>query len=354
MATAKHRAIDAFRRRQLAERKHDELGRELERSLSAPDIDAELDDHIGDDLLSLLFATCHPILGPEGQAALTLRLFGGLRTDEIARGFLVPEATISQRIVRAKRTLAQAAVPLGVPAGDELPVRLGSVLAVIYLIFNEGYSATAGDGWMRPELCEDALRVGRILAGLLPGQSEVHGLVALMELQACRSRARIGPGGRPVLLLDQDRARWDPVLIRRGLAALARAQRLGGSLGPYALQAAIAACHVRALVADDTDWPRIVALYDALAQVSPSPVVELNRVVAVSMARGPELGLELIDALGDEPSLRDYHLLPSVRADLLARLGRTAEARGELARAATMTQNEQERALLLERAARLA
>jgi RNA polymerase sigma factor (sigma-70 family) len=354
MATAKHRAIDTFRRRQLAERKQDELGRELERSLSAPDIDAELDDHIGDDLLSLLFATCHPILGPEAQAALTLRLFGGLRTDEIARAFLVQEATISQRIVRAKRTLANAAVPLGVPAGDELRVRLGSVLAVIYLIFNEGYSATAGDGWMRPELCEDALRVGRILAGLLPEQPEVHGLVALLEIQASRARARTGPGGRPVLLLDQDRARWDPVLIRRGLAALARAERLGGSLGPYALQAAIAACHARALAAEDTDWPRIVALYDALAQVSPSPVVELNRAVAVSMVWGPGSGLELIEALADEPSLRDYHLLPSVRGDLLARLGRTAEARAEFARAATMTQNEQERALLLERAERLA
>jgi RNA polymerase sigma factor (sigma-70 family) len=353
MATAKHRAIDVLRRRQLAERKHDQLGREFERSLAEPDIDAELDDQIGDDLLSLLFATCHPVLPTEARAALTLRLFGGLSVSEIARAFLVREVTISQRIVRAKRTLAEAKVPLGVPQGEELEARLGSVLAVIYLIFNEGYAATAGDDWMRPGLCEDALRVGRILAELMPEEPEVHGLLALMEIQASRSRARLGPRGRPVLLLDQDRSRWDPVLIRRGLAALERSAGLGGGLGTYALQAAIAACHARALTADETDWVRIVALYDALAQLSPSPVVELNRAVAVSMAYGPEAGLELIDALGGEPSLAGYHLLPSVRADLLAKLGRSAEARGELERAASMTQNARERELLRERAARL-
>ena len=353
MGTAKHRAIDTLRRRRLAERKHDQFGRELERSLAEPDIDAELDDQIGDDLLSLLFATCHPVLSTEARAALTLRLFGGLSIPEIARAFLVREATISQRVVRAKRTLAEAKVPLGVPRGQELAARLGSVLEVIYLIFNEGYAATAGDDWMRPGLCEDALRVARILAQLLPEEPEVHGLLALMEIQASRSPARIGAHGHPVLLLDQDRWRWDQVLIRRGLIALARAQALGGGLGIYALQAAIAACHAQALTAEETDWPRIVALYDALAQLAPSPVVELNRAVAVSMAYGPDAALELVDALGGEPALSGYHLLPSVRADLLARVGRTQEARAELERAAAMTRNGPERELLRERAARL-
>ncbi len=328
MATAKHRAIDQLRHRQMAERRHEQLGRDLERAQQAegPDLDAALDDQIGDDLLSLLFATCHPILSASARVALTLRLFGGLSTPEIARAFLISEATVAQRIVRAKRTLAEARVPLEVPSGAELGPRLGSVLEVIYLIFNEGYSATAGEDWMRPALCEDALRVGRILAELLPTQSEVHGLVALMEIQASRARARVGPSGEPVLLLDQDRRRWDRVLISRGLAALARAERLGGALGPYALQAAIAACHARAATAEETDWARIVALYDALAQLQPSPVVELNRAVAVSMAYGPQAGLDLVDALGEEPALAGYHLLPSVRGELLARLGRSAEA----------------------------
>jgi RNA polymerase sigma factor (sigma-70 family) len=355
MATAKHRAIDQLRRQRMAERRHDEFGRRQEREQDTGELDlaAAADDDIGDDMLSLLFATCHPMLSAEARAALTLRLFGGLTTPEIARAFLVSEATVAQRVVRAKRTLAEARVPLEVPTGPELGPRLSSVLEVIYLIFNEGYSATAGEDWMRPALCEDALRVGRILATLLPAESEVHGLVSLMEIQASRTHARVGPSGEPVLLLDQDRSRWDRVLISRGLAALARAERLGGALGPYALQAAIAACHARAWTPEQTDWGRIVALYDALAQVSPSPVVELNRAVAVSMAYGPEAGLELVDALAGERALSDYHLLPSVRADLLARLGRVSEARTELERAAALTQNESERRLLSERAAKL-
>ena len=355
MATAKHRAIDQLRHRQMAERRHGQLGRELEleQMASEPDLDAAIDDQIGDDLLSLLFATCHPVLSTSARAALTLRLFGGLTTGEIARAFLVSEATIAQRVVRAKRTLAEARVPLEVPSGDQLTPRLASVLEVIYLIFNEGYSATAGEDWMRPALCEDALRVGRILAELLPGEAEVHGLVALMEIQASRSGARLGPGGEPVLLFEQDRSRWDRILIHRGLTALRRAERLGGALGPYALQAAIAACHARANAPIETDWPRIVALYDALAQLAPSPVVELNRAVAVSIAFGPDAALELVDALRDEPSLAGYHLLPSVRADLLARVGRHDEARAELARAASLTQNAGERRLLAQRAASL-
>ncbi len=355
MATAKHRATDALRRGQLADRKHDQLGRELEldRGRLAPAADAGHEGRAGDDLLTLLFATCHPVLSTEARAALTLRLFGGLTTSEIACAFLVGEATISQRIVRARRTLSEANVPIAIPQGTELAPRLESVLEVIYLIFNEGYAASAGDDWIRPELCHDALRVGRILAELLPDEPEVHGLVALMEIQASRTAARIGAHGQPVLLLDQDRSRWDRVLISRGLAALGRAQRLGGALGPYGLQAAIAACHARARTPEDTDWGQIVALYDALSQVAPSPVVELNRAVAVSMAYGPGAALELVDALCDEPLLSDYHLLPSVRADMLARLGRDREARGELERAAAMTRNGRERELLLARAARL-
>jgi len=351
MATAKHRAIDQLRRQKMAERRHDELGRRQEREQSTSEVDlaAAADDDIGDDMLSLLFATCHPMLSAQARAALTLRLFGGLTTPEIARAFLVSEATVAQRVVRAKRTLAEARVPLEVPSGAELGPRLASVLEVIYLIFNEGYSATAGEDWMRPALCEDALRVGRVLAGLLPSEPEVHGLVALMEIQASRSRARIGPDGEPVLLLDQDRSRWDRLLITRGLRALARAER-PGTLGPYTLQAAIAACHARAWTADQTDWGRIVALYDALTQITPSPVVELNRAVAVSMAYGPEAALELVDALIDDGALSGYHLLPSVRADLLTRLGRTEEARAELKRAVEMTQNESERRLLSQRA----
>jgi RNA polymerase sigma-70 factor (ECF subfamily) len=355
MTTAKHRAIDQLRHRQMAERRHEQLGRDLERAqaLSDPDLAAAVDDQIGDDLLSLLFATCHPVLSPGARAALTLRLFGGLSTPEIARAFLVPERTVAQRIVRAKRTLAEARVPLEVPSGAELGPRLASVLEVIYLIFNEGYAATAGEDWMRPALCEDALRLARILAGLLPQEPEVHGLSALMEIQASRMHARRGPEGEPVLLFDQDRSRWHPVLIRRGLEALRRAEQLRGVLGVYSLQAAIAACHARARTASETDWVRIVALYDALAEVSPSPVVELNRAVAVSMAYGPQAALELVDALGSDPALAGYHLLPSVRADLLARLGRSAEARQELQRAASLTQNASERWLLERRAAGL-
>ena len=354
MATAKHRAIDQLRRRTMLDRKHQQLGHELEAQQEAAvgDLDAALDDHVGDDLLRLMFTACHPVLSTDARVALTLRLLGGLTTPEIARAFLVPEATVAQRIVRAKRTLAEARVPFEVPRGDELAARLSSVLGVIYLVFNEGYSATAGEDWVRPALCEDALRLGRILAGLAPDEPEVHGLVALMEIQASRLRARVGPAGEPVLLLDQDRGRWDQLLIRRGLAALARAQAPGGALGPYALQAAIAACHARARTADETDWTRIVALYDALAEVSPSPVVELNRAVAVGMAFGPAAGLELVDELTSEPSLKGYHLLPSVRGDLLAKLGRHPEARAEFERAASLTQNVRERALLLERAAR--
>ena len=352
MATAKHRAIDLLRRDKLLERKHEELGHELEaRQDTQPDLDAVLDDDIGDDLLRLVFTACHPVLSTEARVALTLRLLGGLTTGEIARAFLVPEPTVAQRIVRAKRTLAEARVPFEVPRRAELPARLSSVLEVIYLIFNEGYSATAGDDWVRPELCEDALRLGRILAELTPEEPEVHGLVALMEIQASRLRARVGPSGEPVLLLDQDRARWDHVLVRRGLAALARAESLGGALGPYALQAAIAACHARARTAAETDWERIAALYDALAQLAPSPVVELNRAVAIAMAFGPAAGLELVDALTTEPSLQGYHLLPAVRGDLLAKLGRAGEARSELERAASLTRNARERALLLDRAA---
>jgi RNA polymerase sigma-70 factor, ECF subfamily len=356
MATAKHRAFDLLRRRKLLERKHEQLGHELHshQDSTVPDLDAAIDDDIGDDLLRLVFTACHPVLSTEAQVALTLRLLGGLTTDEIARAFLVPEATIAQRIVRAKRTLADAKVPFEVPRGAELATRLSSVLGVIYLIFNEGYSATAGDDWMRPALCEDALRLGRILAELSPGEPEVHGLVALMEIQASRVRARTGPKGEPVLLLDQDRSRWDFVLIRRGLDALARAEALGGAAGPYAMQAAIAACHARARSGDDTDWERIASLYDTLARLTPSPVVELNRAVAVSFARGPAAGLELVDALTSEPSLERYHLLPSVRGDLLAKLGRAAEARVELERAASLTRNARERDLLLARAAALA
>ena len=356
MATAKHRAIDLLRREKLLERKHEQLGHELDsrQESAVPDLDAAIDDDIGDDLLRLVFTACHPVLSTDAQVALTLRLLGGLTTDEIARAFLVPEATIAQRIVRAKRTLADAKVPFEVPRGVELATRLSSVLGVIYLIFNEGYSATAGDDWMRPALCEDALRLGRILAELSPAEPEVHGLVALMEIQASRTRARTGPMGEAVLLLDQDRARWDQVLIRRGLDALARAEALGGAAGPYAMQAAIAACHARAKSGDDTDWVRIAALYDTLARLTPSPVVELNRAVAVSFARGPAAGLAIADALTSEPSLERYHLLPSVRGDLLAKLGRESEARAELERAASLTRNARERDLLLARAAALA
>jgi RNA polymerase sigma-70 factor (ECF subfamily) len=353
MATAKHRAIDRLRRGKLLERKHAEFGRELEarRELAVADFETAVDDDIGDDLLRLMFTACHPVLSTEARVALTLRLLGGLTTEEIARAFLVPEATIAQRIVRAKRTLAEARVPFEVPRGAELAARLSSVLGVLYLVFNEGYAATAGDDWMRPALCEDALRLVRILAELAPQEPEVHGLVALMEIQASRSRARVGPSGEPILLLDQDRARWDHLLIRRGLAALERAENLGGALGPYALQAAIAACHARARTAAETDWPRIAALYAALARLMPSPVVELNRAVAVAMAFGPAAGLELVDALTTEPALKAYHLLPSVRADLLARLGRLDEARDEFERAAALTRNARERGLLRERAA---
>jgi predicted RNA polymerase sigma factor len=342
-----------LRRRQVLERKLEALGHQLEveREEAAPDFDAGLVEDIGDDLLRLVFTACHPVLSTDARVALTLRLLGGLRTDEIARAFLVPESTIAQRIVRAKRTLAETGVPYEVPAAAELAPRLSAVLEVVYLVFNEGYSATAGDDWMRPALCEDALRLGRILAELVPAEAEVHGLVALMEIQASRIRARTGTKGEPVLLLDQDRARWDHVLIRRGLAALERARRLGGSLGPYGLQAAIAACHARARAPQDTDWARIAALYGALAEVTPSPVVELNRAVAVGMAFGPAAGLEIADGLAAEGSLDGYHLLSSVRGDLLARLGRHREAREQFERAASMTRNTRERALLLERAA---
>jgi RNA polymerase sigma-70 factor (ECF subfamily) len=351
MATAKHRAIDHFRRNTLHEHKHQEIGRDLQtkQEMAVQDFEAALDDDIGDDLLRLVFISCHPILPTEGRVALTLRLLGGLTTEEIARAFLAPEPTIAQRIVRAKRTLAEEHVPFEVPRGTELAGRLSSVLEVIYLVFNEGYSATAGDDWMRPALCEDALRLGRILAELAPTEPEVHGLVALMEIQASRSRARAGPSGEPILLLDQDRARWDQLLIRRGLAALERAEKLGGARGVYALQAAIAACHARARVSAETDWPRIVALYEALAELTRSPVVELNRSVAVSMASGPAVGLEIIDTLVSEPSLKAYHLLPSVRGDFLFKLGRFAEAQEEFERAASLTRNARERELLFER-----
>ena len=352
MATAKHRAIDLWRRNKLLERKHEELAYELEavREGAAPDLDAALDDDVGDDLLRLIFTACHPVLSTEARVALTLRMLGGLTTDEIARAFLVSESTVAQRIVRAKRTLATERVPFEVPRAAELAARLSSVLGVIYLIFNEGYSATAGDDWMRPALCDDALRLGRVLAELVPQEPEVHGLVALMEIQASRSKARVAPSGEPILLLDQNRARWDQLLIRRGFVALERAAELGGAQGPYALQAAIAACHARARVPDETDWPRIVALYGQLATVAPSPVVELNRAVALSMALGPTAGLEVVDALTNEPALEGYHLLPSVRGDLLKKLGRFGEARGEFERAASLTRNARERELLLARA----
>jgi RNA polymerase sigma-70 factor, ECF subfamily len=349
MATAKRRAIDVLRRNRLVERKHGELARGQEEA-EAPDLDAALDDHVKDDVLRLIFAACHPVLSTEARVALTLRLLGGLTTDEIARAFLAAEPTIAQRIVRAKRTLTDKRVEFEVPRGAELTARLPSVLEVIYLVFNEGYSATAGDDWVRPGLCEDALRLGRILAGLAPEASEVHGLVALMELQASRLRARTDASGAPVLLLDQDRSRWDHLLIQRGLQALERVERLGGADGPYALQAAIAACHARARTAPETDWPRIASLYEALARIAPSPVVELNRAVAVSMSSGPAAALPIVDALASEASLARYHLLPSVRGDLLVKLGRKNEARAEFERAASLTRNSRERALLLERA----
>ena len=366
MAAAKHRAIDYFRRNTRLERKHEELGREgvtqkigtrevRAGEVQMEDIEAALDDDVGDDLLRLVFISCHPVLSSEARVALTLRLLGGLTTDEIARAFLVPEPTIAQRIVRAKRTLAEKRVPFEVPRGAELAARLSSVLEVIYLIFNEGYSATAGDDWMRPALCEDALRLGRILAELAPQEPEVHGLVALMEIQASRSRARVGPSGEPILLFDQNRALWDQLLIRRGLAALdrsekLRAENLGGTRGPYTLQAAIAACHARARAPEETDWTHIVRFYEELAQRVPSPIVELNRAVAVGMASGPAAGLALVEALSAEPSLANYHLLPSVRGDLLKKLDRFDEARAEFERAASLTRNARERELLLERA----
>jgi predicted RNA polymerase sigma factor len=356
MATAKHRAIDLLRRNQRLQQKHEEIGRDLDarQERAVADLEAVIDDDIGDDLLRLVFTACHPVLSAEARVALTLRLLGGLTTDEIARAFLVPEPTVAQRIVRAKRTLAEKGVAFEVPRGGELAARLSSVLDVIYLIFNEGYSATAGDEWMRPALCEDALRLGRILAELAPESAEVHGLVALMEIQASRSRARVGPSGEPILLLDQNRALWDQLLIHRGLAALARARQVenspGGARGPYALQAAIAACHARARTSEETDWSRIAALYAELSQLAPSPIVDLNRAVAVAMAFGPQAGLDLVDALTSEPSLKAYHLLPSVRGDLLAKLGRFAEARAEFERAASLTRNARERELLLERA----
>jgi RNA polymerase sigma-70 factor, ECF subfamily len=353
MATAKHRAIDRLRRAGVQDRKTQELAREIERrgEYENPDLAAAIDDPFEDDLLRLIFTACHPVLSTDARVALTLRLLGGLTTTEIARAYLVPEATVAQRIVRAKRTLSAARVPFEVPERRELAGRLASVLEVIYLVFNEGYAATAGERWLRPELLDEALRLGRILAELLPAEAEVHGLVALMELQASRARARIGPGGAPVLLLDQDRSRWDWMLVERGLVALERAYRSGDALGPYSLQAAIAACHARARAAEDTDWGRIVALYDGLAQLMPSPVVELNRAVAIGMAWGPAPALELVDAISEEPALRDYHLLPTVRGDLLERLGRRAEASREFQRAAAMTGNARERAVLLERMA---
>jgi RNA polymerase sigma factor (sigma-70 family) len=356
MSTARRRAIDHFRHKGMAEQKHEQIGRETdEGQRDAADILADtMDDEIGDDLLRLLFIACHPVLTVDARVALTLRLLGGLTTTEIARAFLVPEPTIAQRIVRAKRTLAEARVPYEVPRGADRAARITSVLGVVYLVFNEGYSATAGEDWLRPQLCEDALRLGRILAQLAPDEAEVHGLVALMEIQASRARARVGPGGEPILLMEQDRSRWDRLLIGRGLSALARAEQIGGSLGPYALQAAIAACHARALKPEQTDWMRIVALYDALAELNPSAVVELNRAVAIGMADGPEAGLEIVDELRSEPALKSYHLLPAVRGDLLFKLGRLDDARSEFERAAFMTQNVRERKMLLDRAAECA
>lgn len=353
MATAKHRAINVLRRGKMLERKHEQLGHELEaqQDMAADDIEARVDDTVGDDLLRLVFMACHPVLSIEARVALTLRLLGGLTTEEIARAFLVSEPTIAQRIVRAKRTLSDAKVPFEVPRREELAERLSSVLGVIYLIFNEGYSATAGDDLMRPQLCEDALRLGRILAGLVPEDPEVHGLVALMELHASRAAARTTRTGEPVLLPQQDRTRWDRLLIRRGLAALERAESLGEIRGPYTLQAAISACHARATSADETDWARIAALYAELAAIVPSPVIELNRAMAVAMAEGPAAGLTIVDRLVEEPTLREYPYLPSARGDLLAKLGRSEEARAEFERAAALTRNERERALLLERAA---
>ena len=352
MAAAKHRAIDQFRRNARLERKHEELGREMEeREMAVPDFAAALDDNVGDDLLRLVFISCHPVLPSEGRVALTLRLLGGLTTEEIARAFLVPEPTVAQRIVRAKRTLAEKRVPFEVPRGEELAARLSSVLAVIYLIFNEGYAATAGDDWLRPALCEDALRLGRILAELAPQEPEVHGLVALMEIQASRARARVDESGAPILLLEQNRADWDQLLIRRGLAALTQARALSAAAqGPYVLQAEIAACHARARTAGETDWPRIVTLYEELSQIAPSPVIDLNRAVAVSMAFGAAAGLEVVDALTAEGALENYHLLPSVRGNLLKKLGRVEEARAEFERAAALTRNARERQLLLARA----
>jgi len=347
MATAKNRALDQLRRRRMLARKHEEIEADSPSWAAPPDLDGE---DVGDDVLRLILIACHPVLSAEARTALTLRLLGGLTTDEIARAFLVPEPTIAQRIVRAKRTLAEAKVPFEVPRGDDLSARLPSVLEVIYLVFNEGYAATRGDDWMRTELCDDALRLGRILAGLVPGEAEVHGLVALMEIQASRSRARTTPTGEPILLLDQDRAKWDRLLIERGLSALARSESLARPLGPYALQAAIAACHARARAGDETDWKRIVALYDALVEITRSPVVELNRAVAVSMAFGPAEGLEIVDALAGEPALTSYHLLPSVRGDLLTKLGRRREARIEFERAASLAENARERDLLIARA----
>src|SRR6185437_15842676 len=348
----KNRAIDYFRRNSLLERKHEELGRDIseQQRTAVAGFDAAIDDDIGDDLLRLIFTACHPVLAPEARVALTLRLLGGLTTDEVARAFLIPEATVAQRIVRAKRTLSEAHVPFEIPRGIDRAARLSSVLEVIYLIFNEGYSATAGEDWLRPALCDEALRLGRILAELAPNEAEVHGLVALMEIQASRSRARVNPSGEPILLMDQDRTRWDQLLIRRGFAALERAERLGGTRGPYALQAAIAACHARAHTPAETDWPRIVALYGQLAQTAPSPIVELNRAVAVSMAEGPAAALEIVDRLASEPSMKNYHLLPSVRGDLLSKLGRFDEARAEFESAAALTRNTRERQLLLDRA----
>jgi RNA polymerase sigma-70 factor (ECF subfamily) len=352
MATAKNRAIDQLRRRRMLDRTHGSIQRDAATGTSTdrPEIEMDIDEDVDDELLRLVLIACHPVLSKEARVALTLRLLGGLTTDEIARAFLVPETTIAQRIVRAKRTLAEARVPFEIPRGEDLADRLPSVFEVIYLIFNEGYAATRGEDWMRMELCEEALRLGRILAERVPDNAEVHGLVALMELHSSRARARIGPSGEPILLLDQDRSRWDQLLVHRGLAALVRAEALASPLGPYALQAAIAACHAQARTADETDWKRIVALYDALVQTTQSPLVELNRAVAVSMACGPAAALELIDALIDEPALRQYHLLPSVRGDLLSRLGRVDEAHKEFGRAAAMAQNVRERELLLARA----